>query len=562
MQRSIRNPHTLLLAALLALGVTGTLVLTAGMTFYQDTWAFLMERRDPSADALFRAHNEHLVVFPVAIEMLLLRVFGMSSALPEYVLLALFLAATAALLYVYLERRVGPWPSLFAVAIVLTLGPAWEALLWPFEITFIGPILFGLAMLLALERGDRRGDLAACAFLVLALGFSGLGICFIAGAAVAVGLGPREAWLRRAYVFLVPLALYGLWWLEWGKDVESHVSFQNLLDSPVFVADSVAWALQSLLGLAPTVGEGLDAFWGRLLLLAAAVGLVAAAAVAIRARPARPAWLQVDRGLWPALAAAFANWFLTALNAFPGREPSASRYQYAGAIFVLLIAANLLKGVRFGRTALVAMGAVTALVIWSNFDGLEEGRETLEEQTVITRADTAALEIAARTVPFDLQLFEPIAGTPSLINVVAHEYLEAVEEYGSPAYTPAELAAAPAVGRRQADILLSQALPLSTVTNLGAYAPGGGGSCVLAPSPGAPVPDVAIGPGTTRIEVPPGPPAAFSLRRFASGEYPVPTEGGPGGSVTLLRVPRDASRRPWRLRVDAEQPVRVCRPAA
>jgi hypothetical protein len=557
MQRSIRNPHTLLLVAVLALGVAGTLVLTSGMTFYQDTWAFLMDRRDPSADTLFRPHNEHLVVFPVAIEMLLLRVFGMSSALPEYVLLALFLAATAALLYAYLERRVGPWPSLFAVLVVLTLGPAWEALLWPFEITFIGPIMFGLAMLLALEREDRWGDVAACAFLVLALGFSGLGICFIAAAAVAILLGPREAWLRRSYVFAVPLFLYGLWWLGWGRDVESHVSLGNLADSPVFVADSIAWALQSLLGLGPTLSEGPDAFWGRLLLLATALGLLAVAALAIRARPGRPAWLRVDRGLWPVLAAAFANWLLTALNAIPGRDPSSSRYQYAGAIFVLMIAANLLKGVRLGNRALVAIGAVTALVVWSNLDALEQGRESLDAQTVLTRSDTAGLEIAARTVPPELQLVEPLTGTPSLIDIVAYEYLEAAGEYGSPAYTPAELATAPAAGRRQADIFLSQALPLRADLWLERFRARRGAGCVAVPG-GDPASGVPLAPGPTRVEVAAGPPAELRLRRFAAGEFPVEVRDAPGRSTVVLRIPRDRSDRPWRLRVEAEQPVRVC----
>lgn len=557
MQRSIRNPHTLLLVAVLALGVAGTLALTSGMTFYQDTWAFLMERRDPSPDALFRAHNEHLVVFPVLIEMLILRLFGMSSALPEYVLLALFLAATATLLYVYLERRVGPWPSLFAVLIVLTLGPAWEALLWPFEITFIGPLLFGLAMLLALERGNRRGDLAACAFLVLALGFSGLGICFIAAAAVAVLLGPRQTWARRSYVFLAPLLLYGLWWLGWGRDVQSHVSFENLVESPRFVADSIAWALQSLLGLAPTLSEEPDVFWGRRLLLAVALGLAVGAVVAIRARPERPDWLRVDPGLWPVLAAAFANWFLTALNAIPGRDPSSSRYQYAGAIFLLMIAANLLRSVRLGRRALVALGAVTALVVWSNLDALEQGRESLDAQSVLTRSDTAAIEIAARTVPPAFQLLEPVAGTPSLINVVAHEYLQAVDEYGSPAYTPAELSAAPAAGRRQADIVLSQALPLGADLWPQRFRARSGAGCVAVAGadPGS---DLRLAPGATRIEVAPGPSAKLRLRRFAVGEFPVAVRDAPGRSTVVLRIPRDRSDRPWHLQVEAKQPVRVC----
>src|SRR5262249_15865396 len=80
-----RAPILILVAAL---GVSGGLVhfLTRNMTFYQDTWAFLLERRDPSLNAVLLPHNEHIVVFPVLIEQSLLRIFGMSSARPEYVL--------------------------------------------------------------------------------------------------------------------------------------------------------------------------------------------------------------------------------------------------------------------------------------------------------------------------------------------------------------------------------------------------------------------------------------------------------------------------------------------
>jgi hypothetical protein len=550
-ERLSRNPPVLLLATALLLAAAMTLVLTSGMTFFQDTWAFLIERREISADTLFRPHNEHIVVFPALIEMVLIRVFGMTSALPEYVLLTVFLLVTAALLFVYLQRRVGQWLALFAAVIVLTLGPAWEALLWPFEITFVGPIMFGLAMLLALERGDRRGDIAACAVLTLAMGFSGVGICFLAAAAVAVLLGPRETWLNRAYVFAIPLLLYVIWWLGWGHDAETHISIHNLAESPAFVINSVAYALQSMLGLGPGVGGAPDASWGKAIL----VGLVLACAYWWwRRRP------RIDPGLWPVLAAAIANWFLTALNAIPGRDPSSSRYQYAGVIFVVLIAANLLKGVRPSRTAIVVAGVVTIVAVGPNMVSLKDGRDVLKSQSVLTRADTAAIEIARRTVPPEFELTPEVAGTPSLINIYAGKYLEAVDEYGSPAYSQAELAKAPEGARKQADIILGQALPLSTVTRLGGFEPGSAAeNCIEVPGGGTAVPDVTIGPGTTRIEVAPGDRAEFSLGRFAVAEYPVSTEGAPGDSVTVLNVPRDSSRRPWHLHVQAEQEARVCR---
>src|ERR1700754_578782 len=105
-------PVWLLVAALVGAGGL-LLALTWEMTFYQDTWALLMTRRDPSLDAAFAPHNEHIGVFPVLIEQALIRVFGMTSARPEYVLLVIALLGAAALLFVYLRRRVGDWLAVF-----------------------------------------------------------------------------------------------------------------------------------------------------------------------------------------------------------------------------------------------------------------------------------------------------------------------------------------------------------------------------------------------------------------------------------------------------------------
>ena len=541
---------TMLLAAALVVGFAMTLVLTREMTFFQDTWAFLINRREITLDTLLTPHNEHAVLIPVLIEQLFLRVFGMSSALPEYILLGLFLVGTALLLYVYVRRRVGGWLALFAALLLLTLGPAWEVLLWPFEITFVGPIFFGLAMLLALDRGDRRGDIWACVFLVAAICFSGLGICFIAGAAVAVAQGPRETWLRRAYIFAIPLGLYALWWLGYGHDAESHLSLHNLLVSPVFVLDSVAVALASMLGLGTQVGAAPDPSWGRALLVGLAILL------GLRQWRLKQSFAPT---LWPVLAAALANWFLTAFNAFPGRDPTSSRYQYAGAVFIFLILANLLKGVRPSRNVLIAGAVVTACAIGPNLVILKDGRDILDPQSVLTRADTAALDIARRTVPEGFQLSPEVAGTPSLVNVYAGAYLEAADEYGTPAYTDEELLGAPEEARKQVDIILSQALPLSTVTRLDSYSPtAGGADCIDVVGVGSGPPEVRLRPGLNTIELAPGPHADFSLRRFASGEYPVETEGADGNSVTLLRVPHDASHQPWFLHIDATQSARVC----
>jgi hypothetical protein len=545
-----RNAPLVLLGAVLLASGAMLLVLTRDLTFFQDTWEFLINRRELTLDNLLRPHNEHIVLIPVSIELFFLHVFGMSSALPEYLLLIAMALAAAVLLFVYARRRVGPWPALMATALLLFVGPAWSDLLWPFELAFVGSVLFGIAMLLALDRDDSRGDVLACVFLAISAGFSSLGIPFMAAAAVNLFQRRRERGLRRAWFVAVPVVLFALWYLGWGHDAESHLTLRNVLDSPRFVLEGLAVSLESLLGLSKAPIEQSPETvlgWGEPL-------LIAAVALVVVQQIRRPGF---SPGFWPVLAATATNWFLTAFNYIPGREPSTGRYMYAAGAFTLLLAVELLRNVRFSRRALMVMGAVTVAAVASNIHFFKDGSDWLKNQSVLTRADLAGIEIARNRVAPEFELAPSIAGTPSLIDVFAGSYLEAEEEFGSPAYTPRELATAPEPGRRQADVVISQALPLSTSTSSGAGAPGK--ACALGGGPGGPQ-DTAVGPGVTKILAEPGPQVSISLARYAEpDEYPVQTAGAPGNSTTLLTIPRDGSDVPWRLHIEAQQPVYVCR---
>ena len=120
---------------------------------------------------------------------------------------------------------------------------------------------------------------------------------------------------------------------------------------------------------------------------------------------------------------------------------------------------------------------------------LKDGKNSFERTSVLTRADVAGIEIAHHTVEPGFSLTPDLAGTTTLIDVQAAKYLEAVDEYGSPAYTPAELAAAPDYGRRQADVVLPHALPLSTFTRLGRFNPRDAGeNCIALPAAKPPGP--------------------------------------------------------------------------
>jgi hypothetical protein len=519
------------------------------LTFFQDSWAFLLERRDFSTDSFLRPHNEHLVLLQVGVTQLCLGLFGMTSALPEAAVMTMSLLGSALLLFVYVRRRTSPWLALMAATLVLFLGSAWMILLWPFEIEFSGAMVAGLGMLLMLERGDSRGDAWACLLLAVSIGFGSLGLSFAVAAFVDVVQRRRFRGLGRSYVFAVPLLLYLLWYAGWGHTAADHLTLDNVLDSPRYVLDGLASSLASLLGLSTAAGATpAPPEWGRPLLFLAL-------AAAIFGKWLRPG---ISPRLWPVAAATATYWALAAFNFIPGREAASNRYVYAGGIFILLMAADLLRGVPIGRRALSVAGAVTVLALGTNLAQMREGHDVLKEQTLLARADTAALEIARRTVPPEMPMLPEITGTLANVAIVPGPYLEAVDAHGSPAYSTAELAAAPANGRHWADILLSKALPLSLVIRPRAAVRAGDERC-LASGADAEVPDVRVGPGITTIHLAAGPPAVLRARRFATDELPVELGTVPGGASAVVRIPRDgAPSYPWYLKLESGQPSRIC----
>jgi len=542
-------PYLLLAGALVA-SVVLLMVLSSGLTFFQDTWAFLIQRRPFDARAFFEPHNEHIVVIPVAIEKSLVAIFGMTSALPEYIVLNVLLVVTALLVFVYIKRRLGPWPALLGTVLLLFLGPAWQVLLWPFEIALVGSTMAGVAMLLALEREDRRGDVAACLFLVVSIGFSTLGLPFAVGAAVDVLQRRSTRGLRRLWVPAVGVFLYAIWYLAIGHEAKTLVTAHNVIHSPIFVVEGLSGSVGALTGLTSLSGDPGGAPW---LGFAALLAIGGAIAWAIRRPPA------IFSRFWSLAATAATFWFLAAFaRDAAGRDALASRYMHVGAILILLGAADLLRGVRFGSRSLLIAAAIVIAAVAINFRELHDGSVYLKNQAILTRADTGALEIARATAAPTFYMAPQWAGTPSLININAPEYLRTVDEYGSPADTPSELARAPEAGRVHADLTLAAALPITAAVEPGAKV-GPAAHCTVVPGgAGNAGNEVKLSPGVTRIAIDASGPARLSLRRFAVGEYPVVLASAPAASVTGLTIPADRSRRPWMLRVEAPGAARVC----
>ncbi|HMJ72240.1 MAG TPA: hypothetical protein VK471_02620 [Solirubrobacterales bacterium] len=542
-----RSATPLMLAAMLASGVLIT-TLASRISFLLDDWTFILYRRGFNADAFLKPDNEHFVAGPVAVFKLLLATFGMGSTLPYRVIATALFLLGAWFLFVWIRRRLGQWPALVAVLPVLFLGAAYDDLLWFASITFLGAMACGLGMLVALDRRDKVGDRLACAWLVGSMLFSSLWLAFAIGAAVDVVLrrGDRD-WRRRAFVVAVPVALYAIWWLGWGHTAESAFSLHNVATTPLYVFDSFAAAIAALLGLAtPVEGiaspAGLD--WGRPLAV-----LLGALAVWRLYRIER-----IPRSLWVVLAIVLSYWVLGGFDVKSGRLAWASRYQYPAAAMVLLVAADLLRGVKLKRRLVIPALAVVVAAVASNLLFLHESYESYERTSRLERADLTAVEIARDTVEPGLILSEDIADT-GYVPVEVGSYLSARDAFGSPAYTEVELEAAPEEARIPADKVLAAALRVELRP---VAAPRGGTlrDCrtVGAASGEATVVTLPAGGALLRSG---GGVSELSLGRFADA-FPVQLGNLAPGSWNELAIPTDSSTRPWRAQLNSSGSLTVC----
>jgi hypothetical protein len=532
--------------AVLCLASATTLVLLGSrLTFFNDEWYVLLLRRGVSADTLLEPHNGHLAVVPVAIYKVLVAIFGLDQQVPFRVTLAAVTVSLGVLVFAFVRERCGDVLALLAAAIVLFLGPAWQDLLWSFQIGLVGSLVTGIGVLLALERGTRRADLAACALLVLSIGLSNLGTSFIIAAAIVVLMRRR---LADAWIPGVPAALFAAWWLAYGQDAETGFSFTNVARTPSYVLDSIAAALASLTGLGTNIQGTVDLLaWGRPLLLLAAVGIAA--------------WLlrggRLSPGALPIAGAALSWWVLLGINFIPNwREPDTSRYQLISGTFLILLGAELFRPVRLGPRALAVASALAVVIVGANLGALKGGYDFFRGESEIARADLGALDIGRGHVAPKFRLLQPIAGSIYLTGVFAGPYYRERDAHGSPAYSPSEIAAAPPVARNAADVVLASAYGLHLETVVEAPTRGGERCRRLGPIPGQGAQAIAVAAGTVSLANLDAVPARVGLRRFGDG-LPVDLGDLPPRGSALVRIPADGALRRWQLETTGAE-VEVC----
>jgi hypothetical protein len=548
LQRIARaHPATILMAG--AVLLSGGLLLhwLSRLTFWRDEWAPLLHRRSWSVGSFLDPIVEHLVAIPVLSYKVLVTTFGMDSPAPfQFVATVAFLISVI-LLFIYARGRLGEWIALAAVLPILFLGPSWDDLLFPYQLGYFGSVACGLGSLLALDRRDKTGDVTATILLIASLMFSDVGIPFVAGAVVEVLLG-RDRW-GRAYVFAIPTVLWGLWYLGWGHTAPTFISFHNFANLPGYVTDGLASSIGSLLGLGTPQSSlqvtSLD--WGRPLLVLA----VAVAALRLYRLGKVP-----DRVL-TVLAVGVGFWCLTGLNASVLGAPTVGRYQYVGVVGIVLIASELARGMKIPRVAVWLVLFVAAAAALSNVSLLRDTAKGLAGIADQERGGLAALELTRGEVDPGFVLTEQNSDVDYLGLVDASSYFSAVDAYGSPAYTPAELAAAPEAAKVAADKVFGAALGVRLVSAPATKT----GHCVTA-RPRAqpvvtPVPRGGLVLRSRRLGT------QLALRRYATASFPVALGPLRPGRASQLEIPTDQPPQPWQLELSGGGAVSVCdRPSA
>jgi hypothetical protein len=534
---------------------------TVGTVFWFDEWQWILHRRGGALSGFLDPHNQHLSLVPVAIYKFLFATAGIGSYAPYRVLVDLCHLAVCALLFIYARRRVGPWPALVVAALLLLLGPAWQNFLWPFQTAWLISLGCGIGALLMLDRGDRRGDVAACLLTAVSLASSGLGLPVALGVAADIAFGRRR--VGAAWIVAIPLAFYAIWWIAYQQ---AGLTKDGLLGALGFVAAEAASALAALAGLAGQTapsGQGTLLQWGAPLLVAALAILCWRLARIGRIPPRVIALITIVLSFW----------ILTAISRAELHTPYSSRYIYVGALLILLLGVELARGWSPGSLGSAALAIIALAVLASNVGALRDGARVLRTYGQATAADLGALEIG-RPLVRPGYILGNIPGYPFLM-VRASDFFSAARALGDPAASPTIIAGDQENVRTAADAELIRihgiymqpagpsaigATPVVVDSTAGTSTSAVHGCRRFAPLPFAGVltlDQVSLTVPRSGLLVRTGAtPTRVGLRRFGDAFRPLGTLAA--DAAARLRIAPDLSPRPWHMQFLLTGPLTAC----
>jgi hypothetical protein len=398
-----------------------------------------------------------------------------------------------------------------------------------------------------------------------------------AGLTGEIALGRQ---IRRLWIVVVPICLYGLWWIGYQQ---TNVSHDSVYFVTRFMFDAAAGVLSSLAGLVspnPLVDSGDYLSWGAPLLVGAMVVLgwrLHRLALAARdaGRPGPPPLWAVPGRLLTLLATALAFWLITGVGRAVVVLPNfiftstgdESRYLYVGAVLVVLIAAEALRGVRITRRAQLIATVLVAAAVLSNIGVIRTAAQDQRGRSAVTEAELGALDITRGQVSPSFRPSDFVFGV-----LEAGPYFQAEDALGSPAASPAQIASEPDSVRAAADrqliaihqVALTSASSVTNPTGAGPlhvdamHGLQGAtlGACgVLSPAPTGGTLDLTLPAGGLLLEVH-GAPATLQLRRFATAFEPLGTLEP--DQPALLRIAPDRAPQPWHLEVQVAGQLRLC----
>jgi len=493
----------------------------------------------------FAPHNGHLVVGGRLIFELLFRLAG-----TDYLVFRLAevigILVSVGVFFALARRRAGPAIALAFSVSLLFLGFANETFLWPFDLHTVYSLAMGLGALLALERDDRHGDVAACLLLSLSVATLEVGLAFAVGIALSVLL--REDRVRRLWIFAVPIALYAVWWL-WARrfgQLETELANVHLIPRTVF--DGLASVAGSLTGLNPT-GSGTPAGQTTVTTAGAVLAVAAVGVLALRIRRGG-----VPTTLWVSLAIVLTYWAQIALG---GREADTARYVLVGATMVLLVAADAVRGLRLRPVAIAAVFVVVALALPANIAKLKDGRDAMLPEADANRAEYAMLDLArAHVDPAFVPTTDPRvqrAGGAVFVPMAAGPYFEGEDRYGPLGFSLDRIRGESTTVRDVSDATLVAGLDLSLHSTEPPTDPAACPSVTDATAKDAAFFELAPGGALLGSR---GGEVELGLSRFSAGRYDVPVGRLPAGEWATLRIPPDSAPEPWLAIVSG--PVYVC----
>jgi hypothetical protein len=533
-------------------------------TFWADGWKFIEERTQWDAAAFLAPHWEHPVPLTALVWKVLFETVGIGSITPYLAAVALAHVLVAGAVFHIVRRSAGPAAAFAAGVLLLLLGTGGEALLIALSLNLVGACAAGAwALALFLEEPGRGRRVAIAALLLVAVGFSGAGLFFVAAIGATALVLPGR-W--REILLTVPaVAAYVLWQLTWGTGGLTSRATGVLDELRAYLEAGVGHAVGAVVGLGDAIG------------LVLAVLLVVATGWHLLGR--RPMMAGAVAGTVGLVAVFVVTGLARATaSAAGGESPAeASRYVYLAAPFILVAGGAWLSrrppvSLRDARSALPLL-AVLAIALAGNARQLVGWRDLVNGFGDEARAAIAILTQygGSPAFPGDRRAVPPEGSYLDLLP--APDRLRAiVDRYGDPS-AGADI---PPVTMER--VLLGYVGASFQAATLDAVPPGvtapavvgdaagtsvGPDGCLAVGSGSGPSPLIVTAPGGSRLIVATDVPVGIDASLSADGTFSSPevraVQPGPGAPVALLLPDVDADR-PWSVQLSpaAAGGYRVC----